>query len=235
MNVLNRGSRSGLATLPTEEKLSNRDSLWVCRPSARRGPQEPQLGHPRADKILACSPNPGLSKDAALSTSDGREPSRNEAPLKTIDLGFKQRYRSRREPETFRSSRKAMVAIAQQAIRMVGICHRYRSARADKADSLRFYSVSRPMGNAEDGARDRIRGCSAVVAGEIARAWSEANVDDDAGAQRKASAEPFEKGISRRCVPSRCEPAPPGVAGNTQDQNRLKTTRERSSALKREL
>ena len=186
-------------------------------------------------KILACSPNPGLSKDAALSTSDGREPSRNEAPLKTIDLGFKQRYRSRREPETFRSSRKAMVAITQQAIRMVGICHRYRSARADKADSLRFYSVSRPMGNAEDGARDRIRGCSAVVAGEIARAWSEANVDDDAGAQRKASAEPFEKGISRRCVPSRCEPAPPGVAGNTQDQNRLKTTRERSSALKREL
>ena len=81
-------------------------------------------------KILACSPNPGLSKDAALSTSDGREPSRNEAPLKTIDLGFKQRYRSRREPETFRSSRKAMVAITQQAIRMVGICHRYRSARA---------------------------------------------------------------------------------------------------------
>lgn len=90
-----------------------------------------------------------------------------------------------------------MVAITH-AIRVVGICHRYRSVRADKADSLRFYSVSRPMGNPEDGARDRIWGRSAVVAGEIVRAQSEANTDDDAGAQRKASAEPFEKGISGR-------------------------------------
>lgn len=127
-----------------------------------------------------------------------------------------------------------MVAITH-AIRVVGICHRYRSVRADKADSLRFYSVSRPMGNPEDGARDRIWGRSAVVAGEIVRAQSEANTDDDAGAQRKASAEPFEKGISGRCVPNRCEPARPGAAGNTGDQNRLETSRERSSALKRKL
>jgi hypothetical protein len=41
------------------------------------------------------------------------------------------------------------------------------------------------MGNAEDGARDRRWRCSAVVAGEIARAQSEANVDDDAGALKR--------------------------------------------------
>jgi hypothetical protein len=39
----------------------------------------------------------------------------------------------------------------------------------------------------------------------------------------------------RRYAPSGCEPAPPGATGNTGDQNRLETSRERSSALKREL
>jgi len=56
--------------------------------------------------------------------------------------------------------------------------------------------------------------------------------DDDARVQRKAPAEPFEKGISGRCVRIGCEPAPPGAAGNTGDQNRLETSPERSSALK---
>jgi hypothetical protein len=170
VNVLNRSRGPGLQRCRLKRSSLTVDSLPVCRPSARRGAHEPRLGHPRADQDSSLLANPGLSRMRRSARADRRKPSRNEAPLKTIDLGFKQRYRSRREPETFRSSRKAMLAITQQAIRMVGICHRYRSARADKADSLRFYSVSRPMGNAEDGTRDRIRGCSAVVAGEIARA-----------------------------------------------------------------
>ena len=83
--------------------------------------------------------------------------------------------------------------------------------------------------------RDRIRGRSAVVTGEMAQAQSEANGDDDAGAQRRASAEPFEKGHLRALRAHQMRTGPPGAAGNTGDQNRLETSRERSSALKREL
>ena len=79
--------------------------------------------------------------------------------------------------------------------------------------------------------RDRIRGRSAVGAGEIAQAQSEANGDDDAGAQRRASAEPFEKGHLRALRAHQMRTGPPGAAGNTGDQNRLETSRERSSAL----
>jgi hypothetical protein len=67
--------------------------------------------------------------------------------LKTIDLGFKQRYRSRREPETFKSSRKAMVAITQQAIRVVGICHSYTERAGGQSEFAALYSVKggRPL------------------------------------------------------------------------------------------
>jgi hypothetical protein len=71
---------------------------------------------------------------------------------------------------------------------------------------------------------------TAVVAGEVARAQSEANGDDEAGARREASAERFEKGISGGYVPTSCEP-PPRAIGNIGNQNRLETSRERSSAL----
>lgn len=53
-----------------------------------------------------------------------------------------------------------------------------------------------------------------------------ANFDDDAGAQGKVHAEPFGKGHlpALRC-PSEAKPTPPGVAGNTVDQNQAKPCR----------
>ena len=73
---------------------------------------------------------------------------------------------------------------------------------------------------------------SAAVAGGIRRAQSGADFDDDARAQGKVSAEPFGKRASPGVAcPADAKSAPPGAAGNSVDQNRLKPCRERSSGL----
>jgi hypothetical protein len=163
----------------------------------------------------------------------GRKPSRNEAPLKTIDHRLAKVSTSegaRNLQEFSQSSGRDHPTGPTNGTHLPEVQKR----AGGQSGFAAFCSVSGRMENAEDGARDRIRGCRAVVAGEIARLQSEANADDNAGAQRKASAEPFEKGISEHCVPNRCEPAPAGAAGNTgpiPPRNEQKEV----SAAKREL
>lgn len=62
-------------------------------------------------------------------------------------------------------------------------------------------------GNAEDGARDRIRGRSIVVAGEIAQAQSEAMVMTTPVPSEERLRNRSKKGITGRYAPTRCEPA----------------------------
>jgi hypothetical protein len=102
----------------------------------------------------------------------------------------------------------------------------------DQARPLLLAAFSREPSDASAVCRHAAQDRRAAVAGRIGASTERSDFDDDARAKGKVSAKALGKGASPGVArPPDAEPAPPSTAGNTMDQNRLKTCRERSSRL----